>query len=104
MIAMAEPLRKSAKPAEETSLLPLDSVSSHKIFPGRTSLYVHEVARALHISVPQVISLINEGLLVAVEVTGRGNKTSREHWRVPVSALDAYVEARRSDKKTGGKR
>lgn len=96
MIAMAQPPKHSSPHQEE---LPLSSMKAHKLFPGRTSLYVHEVADALEISVPQTISLINEGLLVAIEITGKGNKSSREHWRVPVGEFDRYVEARRSDKK-----
>ena len=84
-----------SKEAEQS----LSSMRAHRLFPGRTSLYCHEVAKALEITVPQVISLINEGLLVAVEVTGRGNKSSREHWRIPVGCFDDYVERRRSDKK-----
>ncbi len=91
MIAMAH--RSSA------SELALSSMKAHRLFPGRTSLYVHEVADALEISIPQVISLINEELLIAIEITGKGNKTSREHWRIPVGEFDAYVERRRSDKK-----
>ncbi len=77
--------------ANQQQELALATVLSHKVFPGRSSLYVHEVAKAIQITVPHVISLIQEGLLDAVEVTGRGNKTSREHWRVPVSAYDAYI-------------
>lgn len=99
MIAMATPTRKtngSAPSSQEE--LPLFSVLSHNIFPGRSSLYVHEVARALEITTPHVISLINEGLLDAIEVTGKGNKTSREHWRIPVSAYDAYIRSRRNQK------
>ncbi len=79
---------RNGDPQQEQALA---TVLSHKVFPGRNSLYVHEVANGLQITVPHVISLIQEGLLDAVEVTGRGNKTAREHWRVPVSAYDAYI-------------
>lgn len=86
----------SPKPVElpPQGELALSTVLSHKLFPGRSSLMVREVAQALEIYEKHVVSLINEGLLDAVEVTGRGNKSSREHWRIPVSALDAYVRAR----------
>lgn len=105
MIAMADP-RKPIAPAKASAVqeeLPLACMKAHRLFPGRTSLYVHEVADALEISIPQTISLINEGLLVAIEITGKGNKSSREHWRIPVGEFDAYVERRRSDKKVGAR-
>jgi len=88
---------KGASHSEQEEL-PLFSVLSHNIFPGRSTLYVHEVAKVLEITTPHVISLINEGLLDAIEVTGKGNKTSREHWRIPVSAYDAYLRKRRNQK------
>jgi len=57
-------------------------------------LMVSEVARALGIDDKQVVSLINEQLLGAVEITGRGNVSSREHWRIPVAAYDDYIRRR----------
>jgi hypothetical protein len=95
MIAMAANPKHNAPGQDE---LPLFSVLSHNIFPGRTVLYVHEVAHVLNLSVPHVISLITEGLLDAIEVTGKGNKTTREHWRIPVSAYDDYLRKRRNQK------
>ena len=74
--------------------LPLASVLSHKRFPNRSMLMVPEVARALEIDEKHLIDLINEDLIDAVEITGRGNKTSREHWRIPVSAYDEYIRRR----------
>ncbi len=99
MITMAEPRRTPAAPNAAQPEQALSSMKAHRLFPNRTSLYVHEVANALEISVQQTISLINEGLLIAIEITGRGNKTSREHWRIPVGEFDAYVQRRRSDRK-----
>lgn len=96
-VAMA-PRKNQTRATAHQDELPLFSVLSHNRFPGRSSLYVHEVAAALEITVPHVISLINEGLLDAVEVTGKGNKTSREHWRIPVSAYDDYLRRRRNQK------
>lgn len=84
------------KPMAEKQVDPLSSVLSQKLFPGRTRLMVMEVARALRINDKHVVSLINEGLLDAVEITGKGNKSSRGHWRVPVSAYDDYIRRRRS--------
>ncbi len=70
----------------------LATVLSHKVFPGRSYLYVNEVATALRVSVQHVINLILQGELDAVEVSGRETKrTWRDHWRVPVSAYDALV-------------
>ncbi len=87
---------KGSVPAAGGQEQTLSSVLSRHVFPGRNTVYVHEVANTLRISVPQVISLINEGLLDAVQITGRGNKTTREHWRIPVSAYDEYIRRRRN--------
>lgn len=90
-----------AAPAQDH--VPLSAMQAHRLFPGRTSLYVHEVAAALEISVPHALSLILEDQIKAIEITGKGNKTSREHWRVPVAEFDRFIEARRSDKKGSGR-
>jgi hypothetical protein len=82
--------------------LGLPGMLAHKKFPGRTSLMVPEVAAVLEIDEKQVISLILEGLLGAVEITGRGNKSSREHWRIPVECYDDYI--RRRSNTTEGRR
>ncbi len=95
MIAMAEPAKLSQSDLD----LPLASVLSHKRFPGRSSLMVPEVAKALEIDEKHLISLIDEGLLDAFEITGRGNKTSREHWRIPVSAYDEYIRRRHNKRR-----
>ncbi len=96
MNAMAE---SHSNRSVQTGTPRFSCMKAHKLFPGRTSLYVREVSDALRISVPHVISLINEGLLGAIEITGKDNKTSQDHWRIPVGEFDAYVERRRSDKK-----
>lgn len=92
---------KSDSAASHQKRLPFSSVKAHSLFPGRKHLYLHEVADALEVTVPHVITLILEGELLATEITGRGNRTSREHWRVPVGEYDAFIERRRSDKKEG---
>jgi hypothetical protein len=79
--------------------LPFDCMRAHKLFPGRMTLMVPEVANALEIDEKHLISLINEGVIGAIEITGRGNKSSREHWRIPVGEFDAFVDLRRSDRK-----
>jgi hypothetical protein len=98
VIATMPAPKKTPAPAFTQEELPLISVLAHTIFPGRKTLYVFEVADALSITDAHVISLINEGLLDAIEVTGKGNKTSREHWRIPVSAYDDYLRRRRNQK------
>jgi hypothetical protein len=82
----------------ETPFKPLAGVLSSKLFPGRTTLFVHEVAKALSISAPQVIDLIAEGLLSAIEITGAGNKSRRQHWRIPASAYDEYLQRRNNQR------
>lgn len=74
--------------------LGLPGMLAHKKFPGRTSLMVPEVGDVLEISDNQVITLIAEGLLGAIEITGKGNKSSREHWRIPVECYDDYIRRR----------
>jgi len=100
MIAVAEPKKsthsaKAGASSHQKELeLGLPGMLAHKKFPGRTSLMVPEVAVVLEIDDKQVVSLINEGLLGAVEITGRGNKSSREHWRIPVECYDDYIRRR----------
>lgn len=101
MIAMAKPHsafrdpNSALRPPSQAELdLPLASVLSHSRFPGRSMLGVPEVAKALAIDEKHLIDLITEGLIDAVEVTGKGNKSSREHWRIPVSAYDDYIRRR----------
>lgn len=83
---------------------PFASIRASKLFPGRSTLYLHEVAKALSVSVAHIIDLIAEGKLSAVEITGKGNKSSREHWRVPVGDFDRFIEENRSDKKGARRR
>jgi hypothetical protein len=106
MNALMEPPKKSdngSAPSHQNELaLGLPGMLAHKKFPGRTSLMVPEVAAVLGIDDKQCVSLINEGLLGAVEITGRGNRSSREHWRIPVECYDDYI--RRRSNTTEGKR
>jgi len=81
------------KPPRSESLA-LDQQLAYKVFPGRSMLMVQEVADALGVTDRHVVTLINEQLIGAVEITGRGNKTSAEHWRVPVAAYDDYIRRR----------
>ena len=72
--------------------LPLSSVLSHQLFPGRASLYPHEAAAALSISVDHLCNLIESGQFRgAINIASSGNRRGRQFWRIPVSAFDAYV-------------
>lgn len=79
------------RPAIVQEELPLSSVRPHVKFPGRSTLYVHEVASALNITNQHVIDLITEGKIQAVNIAGK-NQTAREYWRVPVSEYDKYLK------------
>ncbi len=99
MIALSEPRKLNGAAAQAELDLPLASVLSHARWPNRSMLMVGEVAKALEIDEKHLVSLITEGLLDAVEITGKGNKTSREHWRIPVSAYDDYLRRRHNKRR-----
>ncbi len=95
-------MNRRAAPDPLQEELPLSSIASHSLFPGRTTLYVGEVARALGITDNQVIVHIEAGDLEAVDISrssklvGAKGKTPRTHWRIPVSAYDAFIARRRA--------
>ncbi len=60
-------------------------------FPGRTALYVFEVAQRLGISERHVIDLIEEGKLRALNIAGQ-NLTDRRFYRIPAEAYRDYVQ------------
>ena len=62
------------------------------LFPGRTVLYVSEVAEKLDISERHVIDLIEEGKLRAINVGG-ANTSGRKFYRIPIEAYEAYLRA-----------
>jgi hypothetical protein len=85
--------------------LAFSAVQAHALFPGRATLYVGDVARALHISENQVINLIEGSELRAVNIASAvmqkdwadGGKTvPRAYWRIPVSAFDEFIERRKN--------
>ncbi len=59
----------------EEGNLALAASKADKLFPGRTSLYVHEVAKALRVSARHIVNLIVEGEIGARD-TGSGKATS----------------------------
>ena len=101
---------KRAATLDPQDELALSSVQAHALFPGRSTLYVSEVAKALCITGQQVIDLSVFGDLMGVRIgASRGGAadsaamtqderqgTPRAHWRVPVSAFDAFIAARKS--------
>lgn len=95
---------KTFLPAGATPALPLASITAGAVFPGRTALYPREVAEALAITEQQVIDLITEGSITAVNISSglqtqlgtRATKAPRRHWRIPVSAYDAFINSRQS--------
>ena len=81
--------------------LPLASVRSHSLFPGRSLLTVAEVAQAWGVSIQHVINLIEVGDLAAIDIRtskpvapGTTHKMARAHYRVPVSEYDKFVTNR----------
>lgn len=61
---------------------------SSTLFPGRTSLYAHEVSRVLSISSRQVLRLVEAGYLEAVRVS---TEVDRSHHRITVSSYDQFI-------------
>ena len=106
MSAVMEPPKasaSSAKSAVQSELsLGLPGMLAHKQFPARTNLNIPEVAAVLEIDDKHLISLIQEGLMGAIEITGKGNKSLRERWKIPVECYDDYI--RRRSNTTEGKR
>ena len=101
-------MKRAATSAAQDEL-PLSSIRPHVLFPGRTTLYIHEVARALSCDERHVIALIEEyedtggasglkGFSIASGLASagvaKGNKTPRACWRVAVSDFDAYLNAK----------
>ena len=84
--------------------LPLASISTHTLFPGRQTLYTHEVARVLSCTERHVINLIEEFELTGGDrgmkgfsiARGADGKVPRGCWRVAVSDFDSYVATHRT--------
>ena len=63
-------------------------------FPGRTVLYVAEVAQKLDVSQQHILNLIEEGRLTAINV---GATKGHKFWRIPVESWAAYLKANASN-------
>lgn len=58
-------------------------------FPGRVTLYPHEIAEKLGMSVDQVHDLVDDGSLVAVNIASSG--AARRALRIPVEAYRNFI-------------
>jgi len=63
-------------------------------FPGRTSLYLHEIAEKLGISVDQVSDLCDDGSLVAVDCSSKETKSGRRALRIPIESYRDFITGR----------
>ncbi|MCU0785655.1 MAG: helix-turn-helix domain-containing protein, partial [Verrucomicrobia bacterium] len=79
-------------PTVATTNKPATPISAPLLFPGRSVLYVYEVAEKLRITREHVSSLIEEGKLEAIDAGGG----SRKSWRIPVQAYEKFLQARHS--------
>lgn len=84
----------SAKTEKAQSSAPVTgqtlSTGSGLHFPGRTVLYVSEVAQKLDVTEQHILNLIEEGRLTALNV---GTTNGRKFWRIPVESWAAYLKA-----------
>jgi excisionase family DNA binding protein len=62
------------------------------LFPGRTVLYVSEVAEKLNVSERHIVDLIEEGKLLAINIGGH----TRKFWRIPVDAYEKFIQENRN--------
>ncbi len=63
-------------------------------FPGRTVLYLWEVAQKLGGTVQHYLNLIDSGELVAIDTGSRANGKTRRMLRVPVEEYRNFVVLR----------
>lgn len=87
-------MRQTTLPPSVPETSSLTSVLAHGRFPGRSVLSVSEVAAALEVTERHIIDLIDEGRLAGINISASGS--GRKHWRIPVSAYDAFINANKS--------
>jgi len=64
-------------------------------FPGRVSLYPHEVAEKLSISLDQVYKLVDDGSLrTTINLASKLNRTSRRELRIPIESYRDLIITR----------
>ena len=81
-------VRQPARATEVQEELPLFSILAHHVFPGRTLLYCHEVARVMRCTARHIADLCEEGTINAVNIEGE-HARGVNFWRIPVAAYDA---------------
>lgn len=74
-----------------------DGIDSSLDFPGRTTLYPYECAERIRCTTNHIYDLIEEGKLVGIDISGRGNLSNRRCVRVPVEAWRAFLKSNRTD-------
>jgi excisionase family DNA binding protein len=78
--------------ASNSNRFAADSSLASLEFQGRQSLTVQEVAERLSVTHQHIIDLIEEGQIAAINMGGG----ARRHYRIPVSAYTAFLQARRT--------
>lgn len=63
-------------------------------FPGRASLYPHEIAGRVGMSVDQVYDLVDDGSLVGIDISSKANKTARRSLRIPIESYRNFIVER----------
>jgi hypothetical protein len=63
-------------------------------FPGRTSLYPHEIAERIGMSVDQVHDLCDDGSLVGIDISSKVTKSGRRALRIPIESYRDFIVAR----------
>ncbi len=77
--------RNNSQPLEDP---PLPNLAAK--FPGRSTLYVHEVAQLLSVTTQHITNVIEEGKLHAINV----GTSSRKFWRIPLESLAEFISKR----------
>ena len=73
------------------------AISVAEAFPGVRILLVDQVAEYLNVTPRHVSDLIMFGELKGVNVGSKFSASKRRSWRVPVSALQAFMDERNGD-------
>ncbi len=63
-------------------------------FPGRSSLYPHEVAEKLGVSVDQIYKLADEGAFAAIDLSSSQKISTKRLLRIPVESYRDFIVTR----------
>lgn len=63
-------------------------------FPGRASLYPHEISERVGVSVDQIYDLVDDGSLVGIDISSKANKSSRRSLRIPIESYRNFIVER----------